>query len=469
MSDTSDTSDLSGGGDTSDGDPAASAIDRLAARVERLSLSSVPPAVVGHAQTVVRDTLGVVLAGSTQPENAALAANAHAVGGRGGATVVGSQVRCVPHIAAFVNSTAGVTLELDEGNQYAVNHPAVHVLPAALAVAEDLGRSGAAFLEAFLAGYETTVRLGAAVRLRDGVHPFGTTAVVGVAAATAKLHGVDRSEIAATMRLAAGTAIASSQSAANAGATVRNVCTGLTAHNGVLAVALRAAGHTGEPGAVEAVFGHVLGTRYDPASIVAANDDFMITRNYFKMHACSRWNHAPIEAAAELVRREPFLAVDVEHITVWTYDPAVRLAGQDPANGYAAKHSIPFNVAARIVLGTNGLDAYTDAAVANPEVRSLARRVEVREDPRLTARLPDVRAARLEVALADGRRLEMQVDRPPGGFDNPYDDGVLAGKFRSLAGRALTAGAVDALARALRDLPDLHDLEPLTGLLRSGR
>src|SRR5690606_15486861 len=274
--------------------------DRLGRVVAGLRLADLPAAVVDHVLLVVRDTLGTLLAGMGHRENAALAATAGTLGGPGPATVAGSGVRTVPHVAALVNATAAVTLELDEGNQFAVNHPAVHVLPAALAVAEAEDATGGQLLEAVVAGYEAAVRVGAATRLRDAVHPFGTTAVVGAAAAAAKLRGLTADAIAEVLRLAAGMAVASSQTAANTGASVRNLCTGLTAQHGVLAVDLHAAGFTGEPQAFERVFGHVLGTSWDDAALDGDADGLFIARNYFKLHACSRWNHAPIEAAAAL-------------------------------------------------------------------------------------------------------------------------------------------------------------------------
>jgi 2-methylcitrate dehydratase PrpD len=442
--------------------------DRLAAFVADLTLDALPGGVVPHAVAIVRDTLGVLLAGVAQPESAGLATAAADLGGPGPATVAGSGVRTVAHVAALANATAAVTLELDEGNQFAVNHPSVHVLPAALAVAEERGSTGAQLLEAFIAGYEAAVRTGAATRLRDAVHPFGTTAIVGAAAAAAKLHGLDATGIAAVLRLAAGMTIASSQSAANAGATVRNLGTGLTAHNGVLAVALHRLGHTGEPLALERVFGMVLGSGWDEHRLGGDPAGLYITRNYFKLHACSRWNHAPIEATAELMAGGGFTVADVERVVVATYDPAVRLAGHDPANGYAAKHSIPYNVAARMVLGTNGLEAYTDEAVADPGVRDLAARVVVREDPELTARLPEVRAARVEVTLTDGRVLSARVDTPPGGFDNPYDESVLLDKLRRLAARTLDEARIDRLLAACDALPVAPDVTRLAALLTAG-
>jgi 2-methylcitrate dehydratase PrpD len=263
-----------------------------------------------------------------------------------------------------------------------------------------------------------------------------------------------------------GITIASSQTAANAGASVRNLATGLTNHNGLLAPLLVQADFRGEPNAFKAVFGRVLGDSFSDDMVTDLGDEFYITRNYFKLHACSRWNHAPIEAMTSLLADDAFDAESVDRILVWTYDPATRLNWQEPVNEYAAKHSIPYCVAARIVLGRNDLAAYTPEAVANPQIQSLAKRVDVKEDPALTAMLPDVRPARVEVRLRTGQVLSETVERPRGGFDNPLTEDELADKFRSLANHVLPNDAIVDLEQQLQRLPRLSDLSSVSRLLR---
>jgi 2-methylcitrate dehydratase PrpD len=278
---------------------------------------------------------------------------------------------------------------------------------------------------------------------------------------------LDVEQIARSLEMAAGMCIASSQTAANTGASVRNLVTGLTNHNGLMAPMLVQAGFTGELGSLSVIFGRILGDSFKEDGL---GDDlgreFYITRNYFKLHACSRWNHAPIEAMAALLVRKPFKAEDVEGITVWTYDPATRLSWNDPANGYAAKHSIPYNVAVRLILGHNDLEAYSEDAVSNPQVHSIARRVSVREDPTLTAMLPDVRPARVEVKLRSGIILTEMVERPRGGFDNPLSKDELEKKFRHLANMRLPSSSVAALEEMVLNLPDLEEVTLMSPLLQ---
>jgi len=440
---------------------------KLAQFVHDLCISDMSEQVISHTARVIRDTLGTMLAGAARPEVRGLAEKANALGGPGRSTLMGRRETTTPHFAALVNGTGAVSLELDEGNQYAINHPAVHIFPAALALAEELKRSGAELLTAFVAGYEVAVRVGRATHLREAVHPFGTHAIVGTAAAASRLLRLDIEEIVQALNLAAGICIASSQTAANAGASVRNLATGLTNQNGLLAPILVRAGFTGEPGSFNVVFGQILGDSFKEKGLGDdLGQEFYITRNYFKLRACSRWNHAPIEAMARLLSRKPFKPEDVERITVWTYDPATRLSWSNPVNGYAGKHSIPYNVAVRLVLGHNDLEAYSEAAVSNPQVQEISRRVTVREDPKLTAMLPDVRPARVQVKLKNGSKLTETVERPPGGFDNPYTEEDLLKKFRRLAGMTLTERAVPDLEKTIERLPDLDDVTRLSSLLQ---
>jgi len=445
----------------------SSLADTLAEFTTKLNFDMLPDKVIHQGTRIVRDTLGTMLAGATIPEIQKLVRLSARLSGPGNASLMGYSPSCSPLFAALVNGTAAVTLELDEGNQFAVNHPSVHIFPVALALAEDHKLSGKELLTAFIAGYEVAVRLGRATRLKWPVHPFGTHATVGAAACASKLLGLDVTQTAGALDMAAGMCIASSQTAANSGAAVRNLVTGLTNHNGLLAALLIGAGFTGEPGAMNVVFGSILGESFDEHGVGTDLDsEFYITRNYFKIHACSRWNHAPIEAMANLMEKAAFEVQDVDQITVWTYDPATRLSWNAPVNGYAAKHSIPYNVAVRLVRRSNDLTAYSDAVVSDPQVQATAQKVNVLEDPKLTAMLPDVRPARVEVKLLSGETFTETVERPIGGFDRPLSDQELTEKFRQLAGMTLPLSTISSLEQMLKRLPDLEDVCILSPLLQ---
>jgi 2-methylcitrate dehydratase PrpD len=418
-----------------------------------------------HLVRLLRDVLATILAGSQAPELRALAAMTPQLGA-GRALVIGTPYRALAHVAAMINGTAGATPEMADGNQFAPNLVSIHLLPAMFALAEDMGASGQEFLLAYLTAYEIAVRTARATRLRDPVHPFGTAMIVGVAAGAARLQGFDRLQTARALEIAAGLCIASSQNAANSGASVRNMFTGLTNHNGLLATKLVLAGFGGEPGAMETVFGAILGERF-VLEDVAALGPLYITRNYFKAYACSRWNHAAIEAAETIMAQRSVTPDQIAEVIVHTFNPATRLNRNVIPNAYAGKHSIPFNVAARIVHRSNAPDIYTDAIVHDPVLVALTARTTVREDPALTALQPAIRAARVEIRLTNGEALSALCERARGGFDNPFSDAELEAKFMALAGGALGETRARAVHVAAGEVIAAPSLARLSGRLQT--
>ena len=109
------------------------------------------------------DTLGCMVFGAGQPWSQAAAANALATGGNGLSTVVGSASSTTPAMAAFANGAAAHAFELDDVHEEAISHPGAVVVPAALAMAEELGASVDELLRAIAVGYEAMGRAGIAV------------------------------------------------------------------------------------------------------------------------------------------------------------------------------------------------------------------------------------------------------------------------------------------------------------------
>lgn len=432
------------------------------------------PQDVPHAVTLVTDTLAAAIGASVETEVAGIARSATALGGppsdTGPSTVWATGTGTSPATAAFLNGTACVRLELDEGNQHAANHPCAHTFPALLAVAEELGSSGTELLLAVAAAYEVAVRVGSAVRLRRSVHPFGTAMVCGAAAGVARLRGLDQETAVRSVLIAVALVPASTQRAANTGATVRNAITGLTAQAGVLAVELARTGTTADPLALETVLGEVLGESFDPGRLDEGLGELRyLTTGYLKLHACSRWNHSAIEATEALLAEHGFTASEVASVEVATYDPATRLDGTDAATGFAGKHSIPYSIAARIVLRDNGIEAYTDAAAQDLQLRSVMQRVRVVEDPALTALAPRVRAARVTVDLLDGRCLTATEEHAPGGAERPYPREVVDAKHDALLRRGLGEDGTHAVLAWCAGLPDAIDVRGLAAALADRR
>ena len=123
----------------------------------------------------------------------------------------------------------------------------------------------------------------------------------------------------------------------------------------------------------------IASSRRSPSTASASS--YRIEENYFKFYACCRYNHFALDAIAAMRRAHPFSSEEVAAVQVTTIPFGLRMADADPASMLAAKFSVPHAVAATLVLGHAGLDAFEAAALADPRIRDLARRVEVTADP----------------------------------------------------------------------------------------
>jgi 2-methylcitrate dehydratase PrpD len=431
---------------------------------------------VAAARAVTLDTLGAILAGSRLTENARLAELAAERSGPRAATLVGHGRKAEPMLAALANGTAGVSLEMDEGNRWGGGHPAIHVLPATLAVAEELGADGRRFIEALVAGYEVTSRLGGASQVRPNVHSHGTWGTAGAAVAVARLRGHDAAGMRTVINLATSMSPANSWQPCFEGATIRNLYPGRSNMQGILATHLLACGYTAIDDAPSDLYGTILGDRFDSDAVVegvSAEDRvavYRIERNYFKFHACCLYNHAVLDAVQSLVHTEGFSAHDVQRIRVTSLPFVTRMADPSPANMLAAKFSVPYAVAAAVVKGTTDISAFTDAVREDPRVRQLAARIEVSGDNTMSMRGgPERPTGRVSVELGDGRVLTREAAIVHGDTANPRPRQELEGKFRALASEALDAARVNEVVEMVGRLEALPDVRSLTALLTTQR
>jgi 2-methylcitrate dehydratase PrpD len=164
-------------------------LDQIASFVCRTSFDDLPQNVVLRAKEVLADTLSVIAAGAQESEVKALEQRLVDPKATQVASLIGSGIRTESFKAALINGTAGTFLELDEGNQFGRGHPGVHVVPAALAMAEEEHFSGRDLVTALVLGYEIGTRIGIACKIRMSMHPHGTWGTVGAAVAVGKLMG----------------------------------------------------------------------------------------------------------------------------------------------------------------------------------------------------------------------------------------------------------------------------------------
>ena len=443
-------------------------LDRLAGFASALRFEAMPADVREQLGWILADTVAAIVAGSAEPEVRTLLGRL-ATGDDGPATLPGLGRSASPDVAALINGTAGTFLEMDEGNRYSRGHPCIHAMPAALALAEARGVDADTFLTAVVAGYEVGSRLGAASQVRGAFHPHGTWGTIGAGAACARVAGMDTGAMRETINIASSLTTASSKQTMLQGGLVRNVYAGMSNRNGLLAAQLAESGFSGERDGPGALLGRLISDHFDRDAVVAdLGRDWHLMHNYFKLHSCCRYNHGTLDAVDAIAQAHGLPAPEaIERVEVRSYHLAAELDDPAPRNTLAAKFSVPFAVATRIVHGHSRLAAFTWDAVRDARVQALAQRVTVREDTSMTARLPAERPAAVAIHLRDGRRLSAEVGVNRGDDASPYTRDELRAKFMDLCGRVWAPAHAERTLHATLALCAGHGtLAGWTALLR---
>jgi 2-methylcitrate dehydratase PrpD len=389
--------------------------------------------------------------------------------GSGAALLIGTGLSAHPAQAALVNGTAGTWLEMDEGNQFCKGHPGMHTFPAAFAYAQMVGASGADFLAAVAIGYEVGARVGIATALRPSMHPHGTWGTICAAVAVQRLAGRDGTGMREALNIAANLTLATSRRTMLEGGTVRNIFAGVSNQMGILTNDMVEAGFCGEINGISQVFGKVVSDTFNEATMTdALGGRWEVMRNYFKMHSCCRYNHAALDALAMIAAQNPG-ALDpalIARVEVESYSLAAELDDPHPRNTLAGKFSVPFAVATTLINGSSGVGSFTWDKITDAAILELAARVSLREDPAMTAQLPDRRPAGVTVTLTDGTRLKARTETNRGDWADPYPPQEIRAKYLSLTARLWPEAAAAAVWDEIMALETRADLTGLGALMR---
>jgi 2-methylcitrate dehydratase PrpD len=445
-------------------------IEELARFAAATPWDAIPDAVRQHAKLVLLDTLGVILAGSLQPEVAGARARLTETGGRGATVYARGWPTTDPRTAALLNGLAGRSIELCEGHRYVSCQGAVQVLPTALAGAEWLERSGRDALAALIFGYEVAARLGAGLTARSLAHQNGQAPLLGAVAAGARLRGLGAEQMSLALRIGAILVLTPGYTNAVAGATALNVAGGMSGFAGVLAPELALAGVAAQPNAIEESFGRLVGDGFQPDAVTEElGGRWEIARNYFRLRACCNPIYAALDALEDILtdlRPEP---TTIERIDVATYRFAANMREPNPINYFAAKYSLPHAAAALVLRGHAGYHAFTDDVVRDPAIAAFRQRVTVREDPDLSASVPRLKPARVTVTFTGGRQVTRTRESARGDYQDPYREDEIRAKFRELAGVVLSPEGVARTEQIVDRLDDLPRLGTLVETLRGDR
>jgi 2-methylcitrate dehydratase PrpD len=346
-------------------------------------------------------------------------------------TVLGRSERLDVLGAAFVNAIGGNLLDYDDTHLRTVIHPTAPVAPAALALAELRGLSGATVLHAFILGGEVECRIGNAVspgHYARGWHITSTCGVFGSAAASAKLLGLNAEQTWHALGISA------SQSAGvveNLPSAAKNVSVGNAARNGLFAALLAEQGYTGAPAAIEGALGWARAMGDIPVVSDVTDglgERWEMLQNTYKPYPCGIVMHAVIDACLELRQEHKVTVAEIAEISVSGDQLLLDRGDRTVANERDARVSIHHCAAVAFLFGAAGLKEFAEETVHDPAVVALRARTRAQ----LNADSPRG-AATVTVRTIDGRVLESTVLHPRGSKQRPLSDREIEDKVRELA------------------------------------
>lgn len=414
----------------------AALVDDLEARSAVL-----PESATRAARHLVLDVLGVAVAGSATAEGRTIVAAMDRLGRHGDSPVpLGARTYDLA-TSALIMGTMAYSIGLTDTHAESITHPGPSVVPTALLVGHAVGATDQQILRAIVVGVEAVVRIGAVVNPSHrsrGFHPTATCNPFGTALTTSYLLGSTREQVLWSLGLA-GSMAGGLYEFRQGGSMLMALHGGLPAHSGVLAGYLAAEGYSGPDTVLEGPEGFFRGyadvTRPD-LLFSSRPDRFGVEEIGLRPYNACRYAHAGIDALQRIAARHGPLAADhVERVVVWTHRTAVDQESE-PTTLVSARLSTCFNIALAVLRGPS-LNDVSEADLRDPVVAAMVERVEVREDPELTALFPHRWSCRVQVEMRDGAVLEDRVDIPKGEPENPLTEHELMEKFLRLAAPVL--------------------------------
>ena len=381
-----------------------------------LDLAAVPgEAIPLGARAIARlslfDWLTVALAAEDQPVARIVRDFVADEGGKPSATVVGLAQRVPARAAALANGAISHALDYDDTHFGHVGHPSVAILPAALAVAEEMDVPTPVLIDAFLIGAEASIRIGMVLgppHYNRGFHQTATAGAFGATIAASRVMGLSRAVTRQALSLVATRA---SGLKSQFGSMGKPYNAGIAAANGVEAAALARRGFIscddGVGGTQGFIDSHVDEAFEAIAWAAPAPGTFHFEDVKHKLHACCHGLHATIEALRVAKGQNTIdpARVTAVHIRVnprWLRVCDIKL----PRTGLEAKFSYSMITAMTL----NGIDTaaeatYSDALCRDPKLMRFWPLVEVvGEDA-----IPDTQA-RVAIEQLDGSAVEVVHD-----------------------------------------------------------
>jgi 2-methylcitrate dehydratase len=429
-----------------------------------------PADVINSVKRVLLDTLGCAFGSvGSEPANIAETTIRKTFGDGKTATVIGYPRPATVEGALFVNGV--LVRSLDMNDTYIGTEP-LHpseLLPTALALCEENGRTGRDLIEAVVAGYEASMRVNDAISfIERGFHPL-CAAAYGIPLIAGKIWGLPKEVIANAVGISGARGFTSFVVNSGAISMMKGMGLAATAADGVFATRLAGQGFTGPSGTLE-----WLASKMKPVKEGFAVDlelaRYRLPRVAFKRFPIQIELQAVAEAGSSLSAKIRDRIQNIRAITVETYPGIIERVADPPKfkpqTKGTADHSLPVCLAMALLDGDVTVTQFEKDRWRAPDVMALVEKTSVKAGETLIAKLPKGRGASIELVFADGQTLRQTVEVPEGDAERPLSRSSLERKFLNFAVPVVGKAAAERVMSLVDGLEELKDVRELTQALR---
>lgn len=443
--------------------------------VVNFSFDHIDPATLNATKALIKDQFAIQIGAAQLPWSKKTLAFRRPHSGR--ATIVGEAQKASAVDAAYLNATYGHGFEYDDffGNA----HPGCAVVPAAFAMAEELGATLEQTLTALVVGYETYVRIGkhgSPAVLNVGWQPHAIFANFGTAALAAKMYGLDEEQTFHALAIALSHASGPTEYASTGGS-IKRVHAGIAVRNGIEAAELARAGITGPRRFLTGDRGLYRMFCHKTVGDEAAADFQPGVANFmpglsFKNYCCCACTFSYIEAMQNVRGR----ADQIERIDTRVQTMVNSIVGTRNANIYnprnieEVQYSLPAQMAMSALGIGNGFGAHHAVLEGRidlgpgSDVRNLLEKVKIEISPELDEKYRHF-VADVTVHYKDGTSEHIFQEQSKGSPMKPYTPAEHLEKLGDLADSVIGAEQAGRLWALVDDMPPGTTVPQITALL----
>jgi 2-methylcitrate dehydratase PrpD len=428
-----------------------------------------PDEATEHAKHHLLDTLAAIISGSELLPGQAAQRYIRAHGGKGAASIAGTMLTAAPGDAALANGVMAHADETDDSHNASRSHPGCAIVPAALAVGEELGIDGARLLRAVTLGYDVGTRVvmamgGAEFSYASSLATHSIAGTFCAAAAAACAAGLDARQMRWALDYAA-------QQSSGIVAWRRDtdhiekafVFGGMTARNGVTAALVVRSGWNG----VEDIFSgadnffQAYAPKAKPERLVEKlGERYEVVQTDIKKWTVGSPIQGPLDAIEAIRSKRAFESDQVRRVTVRLAPSVAAVVDNRDIPDICLQHMVAVMLLDKTVSfhAAHDKPRMQDAAILRERAK-----VELLRDGELVQFLP-VRVTVVEIELADGTRLSERISAVRGTPRNPMSRTEVMEKARDLTapilGREKSARLIDTVY-AIETVTDIRNLQPL--------